>query len=153
VNLLQKAGAILANQCPLIRGINDRPEILAELWRKLSFIGVSPYYVFQCRPTRGNKAYAVPVEAGLTIVEQAKSMVSGLAKRARFVMSHSTGKIEIVGKTESHVYLKYHRAAKEQDSSRFMIFKSNPNAYWFDDYQEVIANYPTNQPYRLYGPE
>lgn len=140
VELLQKAGATIANQTPLIRGLNDNPEVLAELLDKLSFIGVVPYYIFQCRPAVGNKGYTVPIEEGYEIVERAKSRVSGLAKRARYTMSHSTGKIEIVGKTEDMVYFKYHRAANDEDSGRFMAFASNPNACWLDDYSEAVQD-------------
>jgi len=153
VGLLQKAGAMIANQMPLIRGVNDNPEVMAELLAKLSFIGAVPYYLFQCRPALGNKAYTVPIEEGYEIVEQAKALVSGLAKRVRFVMSHSTGKIEIVGRTEEYVYFKYHRAAEDADSGRFLAFVSNPGAYWLDDYTEVIRDYPIDLPYRSYGPE
>jgi lysine 2,3-aminomutase len=153
VNLLQKASAILANQTPLIRGLNDDPRVMAELLAQLSFIGAVPYYIFQCRPATGNKAYTVPIEEGYEILEQAKSLVSGLAKRARYVMSHATGKIEILGKSKEFVYLKYHRAADDRDSGRFLAFRSNPNACWFDDYDEVVRDYPINLPYRAYGPE
>jgi KamA family protein len=153
VRLLRKAGAIVANQMPLIKGVNDCPDVLAELLAELSFIGAVPYYIFQCRPALGNRAYTMPIEEGYEIIEQAKAQVSGLAKRARFVMSHSSGKIEIVGKTESMVYFKYHRAARDEDSGCFMAFKCNPNAYWFDDYAEVIQDYPVSLPYRSYGPE
>ena len=146
VDLLQKAGAMIANQTPIIRGVNDEPEILAELLGKLSFIGAVPYYIFQCRPALGNKAYTVPIEEGYEIIEQAKARVSGLAKRVRYVMSHSTGKIEIVGKTKDFVYLKYHRAANDEDSGRFLVFKSNPNACWLDDYDETVQNRPINLP-------
>jgi lysine 2,3-aminomutase len=153
VGLLLGAGAILANQCPLIRGVNDKPEVLAKLFAKLSFIGVVPYYIFQCRPAVGNKPYTVPIEEGYQIIEQAKTLVSGLAKRVRFVMSHSSGKIEIIGKTEENIYFKYHRAANDADSGRFLTFKCNPNANWLDDYDEAIRDYPLNLPYRSYGPE
>lgn len=153
VGRLRKAGVILANQTPIIRGINDDPRVLAQLFRELSFAGIAPYYVFQCRPARGNKTFAVPVEKGYEIFEQAKSMVSGLAKRARFVMSHASGKIEIVGRTAEHTFFKYHRAARDADSGRFLACKSNPDAYWFDDYAEIVYDYPVDQPYRLYGPE
>jgi KamA family protein len=153
VDLLQKAGVKVANQMPLIRGVNDNPTVLADLLAELSFIGAIPYYIFQCRPASGNKTYTVPIETGYEIVEQAKAMVSGLAKRVRFVMSHSTGKIEIVGKTKGCVYFKYHRAALDEDSGRFLVFRSNPAACWFDDYDEIIQDYPINQPYRSYGPE
>ena len=80
-------------------------------------------------------------------------MVSGLAKRARFVMSHSTGKIEVIGKTADTVFFKYHRAAEDADSSLFLSFRSNPQAYWFDDYEETMADYPLDMPYRSYGPQ
>jgi KamA family protein len=147
VSMLQRAGAVLANQTPIISGITDDPAVLAELLAKLSFIGAAPYYIFQCRPAYGNKAYTVPIERAYEIVEQAKSQVSGLAKRVRFVMSHSSGKIEIVGKTEKFVYFKYHRAANDTDSGRFLVFKSNPQAYWFDDYDELVQACPIDLPH------
>jgi len=153
VHVLQRAGAMIANQTPLIRGLNDDPQVLAELLGKLSYIGAVPYYIFQCRPSLGNKPYTVPIEEGYQIVEQAKALVSGLAKRLRFVMSHSTGKIEIVGITKNRVYFKYHRAADDADSGRFLVLKRNPNAYWLDDYDEVIRDYAVDLPYRSYGPD
>jgi L-lysine 2,3-aminomutase len=119
---------------------------LAELLARLSFIGVIPYYIFQCRPALGNKPYTVPIEEGCDIVEQAKSLVSGLAKRARYTMSHTTGKVEIVGRTKDYVYFKYHRAFRDEDSGRFMVFKSDPNAYWFDDYDEPVHDRPIALP-------
>ncbi len=146
VNLLQQAGAKLANQTPLVRGVNDKAEVLAQLLARLSFVGAIPYYIFQCRPASGNKPYTVPIEEAYEIVERAKARVSGLAKRARYVMSHSTGKIAIVGKTKDSVYFKYHRAAKDEDSGRFMVFKSNPAACWFDDYDELIQDQPISLP-------
>ena len=153
ITLLHKTGVEIANQTPLIRGINDNPEALATLLANLSFVGVVPYYIFQCRPAIGNKAYAIPIEEGYNIIEQAKAKVSGLAKRIRFVMSHSTGKIEIVAVTDEFTYLKYHRAAEDQNNGRFFILKRNPKAYWLDDYEEISRDYPVDQPYRSHGPE
>ncbi len=153
IGLLQKAGAIVANQAPLIKGVNDDPAVLAELLARLSFVGAVPYYIFQCRPALGNKTYTIPVEKGYEIVEQAKARVSGLAKRVRFVMSHATGKVEVIGKTDDFVYLKYHRAADDADSGRFLMLASNPDACWLDDYAEMISEYPADLPYRSHGPQ
>jgi KamA family protein len=153
VGRLQKAGAITANQTPLIRGVNDDPETLAHLLARLSFIGDVPYYIFQCRPASGNRAYTVPIEEGYDIVEQAKSRVSGLAKRVRYVMSHATGKVEIIGKLADRVHFKYHRAADDRDSGRFLVLASNPAACWLDDYEEIARDYPGELPYQTYGPE
>jgi len=145
VDALRKTGAELANQTPLIRGINDNPQAMADLFRTLSFIGVPPYYVFQCRPASGNKGYAVPLEEGYEIIEQANSIVSGLAKRARFTMSHTTGKIEVVGLTASHIFLRYHRTADNADSGRFLIYERNPAAYWLDDYKNPVETFPVER--------
>lgn len=136
IRLLSQAGAVLLNQTPLIRGVNDSPTALAGLFKNLAAVGVSPYYVFQCRPALGNKPFSVPIEEGYRIFEAAKSMVSGLAKQARFVMSHAEGKIEVVGKTDYHTFFKFHRAADDMDSGRFLIRRCNPHAHWFDDYEQ-----------------
>ena len=53
-------------------------------------------------------------------------------------MSHNSGKIECVGLTEKNIYFRYQRAANNQNSARFMVFKRNPEAYWFDDYTELV---------------
>jgi len=135
IRTFSQAGAVLFNQTPMIRGINDNAETMASLFSELAAVGVSPYYIFQCRPAIGNKPFSVPVEEGYRIFEAAKSMVSGLAKQARFVMSHAEGKIEVVGMTKTHTFFKFHRAADDVNSSRFMVRLSNPLAHWFDDYE------------------
>jgi KamA family protein len=136
IRRLQRAGVIVANQTPLLRGVNDHPAALAELMNELSYTGIAPYYVFQGRPTAGNRHFAVPVERTLQIFEQARQRCSGLAKRARLVMSHATGKIEIVGATDSQVVFRYHRAVDPARHGRFMMFRRNAGAFWFDDYEE-----------------
>lgn len=136
INLLKEAGVLMANQTPIIRGINDSSKTLARLFKKLSFVGVPPYYVFQCRPAVGNKEYSVPIEEAYDIFEKAKARTSGLAKRASYVMSHASGKIEIVGKDAQNMYFKYRRAFNNADSGKFMVLARNPKAYWFDDYKE-----------------
>ncbi len=140
--LLMRAGVHLLNQCPLIAGVNDDPGVLAELFRTLAGIGVSPYYVFQCRPTVGNKPYAVPIERGYRIFEAARGRVSGVAKRVRFVMSHAMGKLEIVALTSEHAIFKFHRAARNQDTGKVLVYRRNPEAYWLDDYQELVEEAP-----------
>lgn len=131
---LSASGAILCNQTPLVRGVNDDPRVLADLFDRLSRIGATPYYVFICRPTVGNKPYAVPVERAYEIFETARGRSSGLGKRARLVMSHSSGKIEVVAIRGESVVFRYHRAADPADSGRIMIRARNRGAYWFDDY-------------------
>ncbi|WOF16791.1 KamA family radical SAM protein [Methanoplanus sp. FWC-SCC4] len=139
VNILQDAGAILANQTPVLNGINDNPDTMAELLRKLSFIGVAPYYIFQCRPTLGDRHFVVPVEEAYFILEKAKMRCSGLSKRFTYAMSHKSGKIAVVGIDDNMTYMKYHQAADPENIGKFMSFKRNTEALWFDDYDDPMS--------------
>ena len=130
-------GVICVNQCPMIRGINDDPYTLAEMYEKLSFIGCPPYYLFQGRPTAGNEPYEVPMVEGWQIFQRALSLGSGLARRARFVMSHESGKVEILGVDDDHIYLRYHQAKDPDDLGRFFVRKRDDQAYWLDQLDPV----------------
>ncbi|GAB6058869.1 KamA family radical SAM protein [Desulfonatronum parangueonense] len=136
-DMLMRAGAVLCNQTPMLRGVNDKPEVLGELFNKLSFIGVPPYYVFLCRPTTGNLPFAVPVEEANHVFQTARNMCSGLGKRAKLTMSHATGKIEVLASTNDQIIFRYHRAAIPEQSGEVVICRKNPEAYWFDDYKEI----------------
>ena len=134
-------GVICVNQCPLIRGVNDDPYTLAEMYETLSFIGCPPYYLFQGRPTAGNEPYEVPIVEGWQILQKALRIGSGLARRARFVMSHETGKVEILGVDDDHIYLRYHQAKDPDDLSRFFVCKRDDQAYWLDQLDPVEASF------------
>lgn len=133
LEVLVKNGIILANQNPLLKGINDDPAVLAELNVRLASAGVTPYYLFHGRPTEGNYLFKIPIIEGYKIFEAARARLSGLAKRLRYVMSHETGKIEILGIDEKHIYLKYHRAKNKVDLDKILLYKRDDNAYWLDD--------------------
>jgi len=135
IEQLRRAGVVVVNQTPILNEVNSDPAIFTQLFRNLSFAGISPYYVFQCRPSLGNRFFQTPVERSYEIIQHAWQACSGLAKRARFVMSHATGKIEIVGKSASHVFMRYHQAPDRADIGKFHIYRCNPMAHWFDDYR------------------
>ncbi len=56
---LHAAGAILLNQSVLLRGVNDRAEILAALSERLFDCGVTPYYLHQLDRAAGTAHFAV----------------------------------------------------------------------------------------------
>jgi len=133
INALQRAGVILVNQTPVLRGINDDPKVLAELLDKLSWAGVTPYYFFQNRPVAGNADFVIPFKEQYRIIEEAKARTSGLGKRVRYVMSHSSGKIEILAVEGDKIYLKYHQARHPDYYGHFMVLDCPDDAAWFDD--------------------
>lgn len=129
---LHDAGAIVVNQTPVLKGINDDPEVLGELLDKLSWAGVTPYYFFVNRPVAGNKDFVLPLEKVYRIVEEAKSRTSGLGKRVRLTMSHTSGKIEILAVENGKAFLKYHQS-RDGHYGKLMILDCPENAAWFDD--------------------
>ncbi len=137
IRLMQSTGAVCLNQNPIIRGISDSPAVMRELWNELSYMGIQQYYVFQSRPTRGNKPYTVPISEAYFNIEAAKAQCSGLSKRIRYVMSHASGKIEIIGVDDSRIYLKYHRAMYPADDHRMIICHRDDNAHWLDQLKPV----------------
>jgi KamA family protein len=134
IDALMRSKVIVNNQTVLLHGVNDNPEILAELQNKLVGIGVNPYYVFQCRPVKRVKShFQVPLYKGYEIVEEAKKKLNGHSKRFKYIMSHQTGKIEIVGIMDEYIYFKYHQAKDYDDIGKFFKRKLNKTAGWLDE--------------------
>jgi KamA family protein len=137
-----RSGVICVNQCPLIRGVNDDSFVLSNLFRELSFVGCPSYYLFQGRPTAGNEPYTVPMVRGWEIFRAALRRGSGLSRRARYVMSHATGKVEIAAVDERHIYLRYHRAKDPALRGQFMIYQRDDDALWLDELEPADESSP-----------
>lgn len=135
INALHSCNIEVKNQTVLLRGINDKPEILAELMRRLTQFNITPYYVFQCRPVSGvGTQFQVPISEGIKIVEAAKTNLGGPAKCFRYAMSHITGKIEILGDLgDGQMLFKYHQAKYLQDTGRLFTQKLSETQAWLEE--------------------
>ncbi len=76
---LADAGIVLGNQTVLLKGVNDQPQIIAELFRGLLQLRVRPYYLHQMDLTRGTGHFRTPVATGLKIMHSLRGTISGLA--------------------------------------------------------------------------
>ena len=76
---LADAGCPINNQMVLLKGINDKPEIVKELNQKLLMMRVRPYYIFQCDMAQGISHFRTPIEVGLNIIEKLRGWTSGMA--------------------------------------------------------------------------
>ena len=111
---LQAAGVVVKNQTVLLRGVNDEPGVLAALLRQASALGLIQHYIFQCRPVRGVKSqFQVPLVEASEIVQEALARQNGLGKTAGLTMSHVTGKLSVLGKTDAGDMLFQYRQAKD----------------------------------------
>ncbi len=76
---LRESGFPVMNQTVLLKGINDREELLAELFQNLLVEGVKPYYLFQGDLAVGTSHFRTSLERGWEIMRNLRLMVSGLA--------------------------------------------------------------------------
>jgi EF-P beta-lysylation protein EpmB len=76
---LVDAGVPLLNQSVLLRGVNDRVEVLAELCRRLVDLRVLPYYLHQLDRVAGAAHFEVPEEVGAGLIAQLRSRLPGYA--------------------------------------------------------------------------
>jgi KamA family protein len=133
VYALRAAGAMCVNECPISAGVNDDRGVLANLFQRCTDAGCPQYYVFQSRPSMCDPSFILPIVRAFELVEDAKSRVSGLSRRARFCLSHSSGKIEIVGLDPEYIYARYHRPKYAHRARRFLTYHRDDEARWVDD--------------------
>ena len=79
--LLRTAGFMLLNQSVLLAGINDTPEVMAELCRELVYtLGAKPYYLHHCDLTRGVSHFRTSIEHGLELMRALRGHLSGVCQ-------------------------------------------------------------------------
>ena len=72
-------GILLFNQTVLLNGVNNHPAIIQALSRRLLYLRVKPYYMFQCDPSEGTDHLRTTVENSLWIQRELWGRLSGLA--------------------------------------------------------------------------
>jgi lysine 2,3-aminomutase len=77
--MLSDAGCPVGNQAVLMKGVNDNPDVMLELVRKLLAMRVRPYYIYQADVTKGTNYFRTPVRVGLEIMDKLRGYTSGLA--------------------------------------------------------------------------
>lgn len=72
-------GIPVMNQMVLLNGINNHPALVQALNRRLLFLRVKPYYMFQCDPSVGTDHLRTSIEDSLEIQRELWGHLSGLA--------------------------------------------------------------------------
>ena len=72
-------GIPVFNQLVLLNGVNNHPAIIQALSRRLLFLRVKPYYMFQCDPSEGTDHLRTSVDESLEIQRELWGRLSGLA--------------------------------------------------------------------------
>lgn len=108
--LIQEGNVMVLNQGVLLKGINDSPEILKELFYGLTAIGIKPYYLHQCDEVWGSSGFRVEIAKGVEIMKQIRGRISGLSVPLYVVdLTGGGGKVplpaEYLAEKKEHSYL------------------------------------------------
>ena len=138
VRLIRSTGAVLRSQAPLVRHVNDRPEVWADMWRKQVNLGIFPYYFFVERDTGANRYFSLPLERAVKVYQEAVQRVSGLARTARGpVMSAAQGKVVIDDITVMHgqkvIVCRFLQARDPSWCGRTFLATGPADATWFSE--------------------
>ncbi|MCY3648435.1 MAG: hypothetical protein OXG40_01755 [Acidimicrobiaceae bacterium] len=138
------------NQSPIIRGVNDDPDALRVLQRTLKRFAVENHYFFCGRDIVAYRAFNVPIETAWQILNDSQKGLSGVENHARLSITHYKGKTEVAavsdkpieglpGSENGFVVFKILRnAADAPDRGKMCIVGRNPEALWFDDYEDRV---------------
>ena len=119
-------GVTVRSQCVLLRGVNDDPALMRLLMRRMSYINVHPYYVYQHDFVRGVEDLRTRLEDALEIEKQVRGATAGY-NTPTFVVDTPGGG----GKRDAHSFEHYDR------TTGVSVYRSpncDPDAlyYYFD---------------------
>ena len=138
------------NQAPIIKDINDDPDALRIMQRALYRVGIGNHYFFCGRDIVAYKAFNVPIERVWQILNESQKGLSGVETHARLSITHYKGKTEVAavtnepipglpGSENGVVIFKILRNALDAaDRGKVCIVGRNPDAVWFDDYEDRV---------------
>jgi len=141
---IRSTGAQIRTQSPVLRHINDAPEVWATMWRRQVDLGCIPYYMFVARDTGARHFFELPLERCWEIFRRAYRSVSGVCRTVRGPsMSDTPGKIQLLGVTEvrgERVFVLRFlqgRDARWVDVPFFAAY--DPRATWFDQLRPAFG--------------
>jgi len=76
---LVRAGVPIVNQTVLLKGVNDDPAVLEDLFRQLIRIRVKPHYLFHVDPVKGVRHFATGIERGREVLRYFRPRLTSLA--------------------------------------------------------------------------
>jgi KamA family protein len=152
IRRIRAAGANIRMQSPIVRHINDSPQVWSELWRTGVRLGCIPYYMFIERDTGARNYFQIPLARCWQIYQEAYSSVSGLGRAVRGPsMSALPGKVHVLGVRKlagQEVFVLQFLQARDPALVRHPFFaKFDPRASWFSDLE------PATEADRAFFPE
>ena len=137
------------NQSPIIKGINDNPDALRILQRELKRNGIENSRFYCGRDIVGHRAFNLTIEEAWRILNESQKGLSGIEAHAKLSITHYKGKTEVCAVTDEPmdvphgengvlIFKLYRGAADAKYRGKIAIVGRNPEAIWFNDYEDRI---------------
>lgn len=144
IGRIMDTGAIIRTQSPVLRHINDSPQVWAEMWRRQVALDCVPYYMFVTRNTGAQEYFSVSLEQAWHIFRQAYQKVSGICRTVRGpVMSCLPGKVQVLGVAQvqdRRVFVLRMLQGRNPDwVARPFFARYDQKATWFNDLEPAFA--------------
>jgi KamA family protein len=144
IGRIRSTGAQIRTQSPVLRHINDAPELWAAMWRRQVDLGCIPYYMFVARDTGAKHFFELPLERCWEIFRKAYRSVSGVCRTVRGPsMSDTPGKVQLLGVSEvqgEKVFVLRFLQGRDPRWVDIPFFaKYDPRATWFDQLKPAFG--------------
>ena len=129
---LADGGIPLGSQTVLLKGINNKSQIMKKLVQELLKIRVRPYYIYQCDLAMGTEHFRTSVATGIQIIEKLRGHTTGYAVPTYVVDAPGGGgkipvePVYVVSKGKGKIVLKnYEGKVFEYPEPNIIEFKKN----------------------------
>lgn len=144
IKRILQTGAQIRTQSPVMKNINDHPDIWAAMWRQQVNLNCIPYYMFVARDTGAQHYFKVPLVEAWEIFRKAYQQVSGVCRTVRGPsMSAMPGKIQILGISETGgkkiMTLRFLQGRNPDWAARPFFAEFDDKAAWLNDLKPAFG--------------
>ena len=144
IRRILETGAVIRTQSPLLKHINDDPQLWADMWKKQIALGCIPYYMFIARDTGPQHYFSVPLIDAWKLFKDAYQSVSGICRTVRGPsMSCLPGKVQLLGvseiKNEKVMVFRMIQGRNPDWAAQPFIAEYNEKAIWYDDLRPAFG--------------
>jgi L-lysine 2,3-aminomutase len=149
-NYLQNPNGSLTWHPDTKKAINDDADALRIMQRALYRVGVNNHYFFCGRDIVAYRHFNVPIEKVWNLLNESQKGLSGVESHARLSITHYKGKTEVAAVTNEPIpglpgsengvliFKILRNALDAPDRGKVCIVGRNPDAIWFDDYEDRV---------------
>ena len=144
IQRILNTGAIIRTQSPVLKHINDNPDLWAKMLKKQVELGCIPYYMFIARNTGAQHYFSIPLIEAWNIFRKCYQQISGICRTVRGPsMSCLPGKVQLLGvseiRNEKVMVFRMIQGRNPDWVARPFFAEYNPKAIWFSDLKPAFG--------------